>query len=69
MGMRRRLHDGNDLRRYVADILLRLDADKIEESKARALFQGCGVLRLVIETSALEDRVAALEAAQPPVGK
>lgn len=61
MGRRRRLQDATDIRRYVADILLRLDDDAMTPDKGRVLLYGASILRQVVEASDLQTRLERLE--------
>ena len=51
----------SDLRRFVAKVMNQLYADNLEESRARALFQGASVLKDIIKDSDLESRISELE--------
>lgn len=50
-----------DVRRFLGRVLNDLDADKIQESKARTLGYLCSIMRDVIRDSDLETRVKKLE--------
>ncbi len=50
-----------DIRRFMGRICNDLDADKIEEGKARTLGYLCSVLRDIIKDSDLEARISKLE--------
>ena len=50
-----------DIRRFMARVLNDLDANRIQESKARTLGYLCSVLRDVVKDSDLETRVTKLE--------
>lgn len=56
-----RLKSLGDIRRFMARIANDLDADRIQESKARTLGYLCSVLRDVVKDSDLEARVLKLE--------
>lgn len=55
------MRTADDVRRYVADVLLRLDADELPTEKGRAILYGCGILRQTVEATDLEQRLTALE--------
>lgn len=57
----RRLNTTQDLRRYLAGLINRTEAGKIEESKARILTYMASILMRVIEGSDLEKRIEELE--------
>ena len=69
MARKRRLRTLDDVVRLLGSIINALEAGEIEEGRARAIVYAAGALRQAIEGSDLEARLAALEAAQPPVGK
>ena len=69
MGKRRRLKDSQDVARYLGNIALRLDAGEIAPEIATKLAYVLNILLKAIESGDLESRIAALEQAQPPVGK
>jgi len=57
----RRLNTTQDLRRYLAGLINRTEAGKIEESTARILTYMSSILMRVIEGSDLEKRIEELE--------
>ena len=61
--IKRRLKSMDDIRRFVADTVNRLNRDEIEANKASKLGYLCQILARVIEGSDLEGRVAEVEKA------
>ena len=61
--MARRLKTLTDLRRYVADLINRVEAGKLDPSVAGRLGYLANTLKGIIEGSDLEKRVADLEVA------
>lgn len=59
--MARRLKTLNDIRRYLADVINRLEDEKIEPALAGRIGYLCNILKGVIEGSELEKRVEELE--------
>ncbi len=57
----RRLKKMEDVRRFLADTVNRLNKDEIKPDKASKLGYLCQILARVIETNDLEKRVEALE--------
>ncbi|MBI5591977.1 MAG: hypothetical protein HY881_16035 [Deltaproteobacteria bacterium] len=60
--MKRRFNTLADCRRYLADVLNRLEEGKVEADGVRVRSYATGILSKIIENSDLEDRVKALEA-------
>ena len=58
---KKRLNNLKSCRKYLADILNRLDSDELDPTKARTLIYGTATLGTIIEKSDLESRIAALE--------
>jgi hypothetical protein len=58
---KRRLKTLNDVRRYLSDVINRLEGGQPEANVAGRIGYLANVLRAVIEKSDLETRVAALE--------
>ena len=56
-----RLKNLLDVRRFLARVLNDLDANRIQESKAKALGYLCSIMKDVIRDSDLEQRIAKLE--------
>lgn len=50
-----------EVRRFLARVLNDLDAEKIDESKARTLGYLCSIMKDIIRDSDLEQRIAKLE--------
>lgn len=61
MGKRRRLQNGDDVRRYLADIALRLDAGELAPDVAGKLGYLMGIMLKAIDTGNIEARLDALE--------
>jgi hypothetical protein len=59
--MARRLKTLMDVRRYLADLVLRLEAGTISETKARTAGYLSNILKTVIESSDIESRLQKLE--------
>jgi hypothetical protein len=62
-GKRRRLEDAGRLAVFLSDLVEDVLAGRVNADVARCAIYGASVLRQVIETSELERRLAALEAA------
>ncbi|NCC05280.1 MAG: hypothetical protein EOM37_14890 [Proteobacteria bacterium] len=60
---RRRLKSAQDCRRFLADLVHRLDADQVDGMKASKLGYLVNILLSAVRTDELENRLAALEAA------
>ncbi len=60
---KRRLKTMEDLRRFLADTVNRLNKDELEASKASKLGYLCQILARIIEGGDLEKRIASLEKA------
>ncbi len=60
-----RLKTVEDVRRYLANLIKRLDVDEIDGSKAGRLGFLASILVKTIEATQLEARIAALEERQP----
>lgn len=60
----RRLKTADDVRRTLADLYRKLERDEIDVQKARAAVYLLATLASVIQSSDLEKRLEALEAAQ-----
>ncbi len=58
---KKRLNSLKSCRKYLADILNRLDSDELDPTKARTLIYGTATLGMIIEKADLEIRIAALE--------
>ncbi len=58
-----------DVRRYIADVIRRLEKDEITESKARTAGYLANCLKGVIESSDIEDRIQKLEATYEKLSK
>ena len=56
-----RLKNLLDVRRFLARVLNDLDANRIQESKAKALGYLCSIMKDIIRDSDLEQRIAKLE--------
>lgn len=56
-----RLKTLSDIRRFLARVLNDLDADRIPESKAKALGYICSIMKDIIRDSDLEQRIEKLE--------
>ena len=63
---RRRLNSLDDLRRYAADVVNRLESGKLDEMQAKSRMYCVNVLSGVLKDGELEERVSALEAALNP---
>lgn len=50
-----------DIRRFLARVLNDLDANRIQESKAKALGYLCSIMKDIIRDSDLEQRITKLE--------
>ncbi len=57
----RRFRSLSDIRRELADIINQLKADKLSESKAKALGYLLNIMRGVMESSEIEDKLSNLE--------
>ena len=60
---KRRLKTATDCRRFLADLVHRLDADQVDGMKASKLGYLVNILLSAVRTDELEARLAALEAA------
>jgi len=58
---KRRLKTLPDLRRYIADVINRVEAGTMPESKAKTLGYLCNCLRGVIEGSEIDARLTEIE--------
>lgn len=68
MARQRSLSTQDDIRRALAKVYRDLDSDRLDPAKARVLIY-CGLsLSSVLRDTALEDRIAALEAATAEKG-
>ncbi len=56
-----RLKNLLDVRRFLARVLNDLDANRIQESKAKALGYLCSIMKDIIRDSDLEQRIVKLE--------
>lgn len=56
-----RLKNLLDVRRFLARVLNDLDANRIQESKAKALGYLCSIMKDIIRDSDLEQRITKLE--------
>ncbi len=61
---KRRLKSLDDLRRFLADVLNRLEAGKLDDAAAKTRAYVVNILSAVVKDSDIEARLAALEAAQ-----
>lgn len=61
MAKKRRLKSSIDLRRYLADLINRLEADEVSSEKAGKIGYLVNILRAVIEISDIEQRLEQLE--------
>ena len=61
--MARRFKTLDDVRRYAADVVNRLEAGTLDETQAKSRMYCVNVLSGVLKDGALEDRLAAVEAA------
>jgi hypothetical protein len=57
----RRLNNSCDVRRYLANLINRVEGGKAEVSKAKTLGYLCSLLLRALETSDLEKRIEELE--------
>lgn len=62
MARQRSLSTQDDIRRALAKVYRDLDADRLDPVKARVLIYCALTLSTVLRDTALEDRIAALEA-------
>ncbi len=60
-GDRRRLATAQDIRLFLADLIRRVDADKMTESKGKTLTYMAATLMNVVRDHEIEERVSALE--------
>jgi hypothetical protein len=67
--MARRLKTLTDLRRYIADLINRVEAEKVDPAIAGRLGYLANILRGIIEGSDLEKRVTDLESTLQKDGK
>ena len=58
-----------DVRRYLADVIRRLEKDEITESKARTAGYLANCLKSVMESSDIEERIKKLEAVYEKLSK
>ncbi|MDY0307566.1 MAG: hypothetical protein RBR18_14110 [Desulfovibrionaceae bacterium] len=61
---KRRLKSLDDLRRFLADVLNRLEAGELDDAAAKTRAYVVNILSAVVKDSDIEARLAALEAAQ-----
>lgn len=66
---KRRLQTLCDVRRYLANLINRLEADEIDQGKAKTLAYMGNILKSVIESGDHEERLQALEEALLNEGK
>lgn len=59
---KRRLKSLDDLRRFLADVLNRLEAGKLDDAAAKTRAYVVNILSAVVKDSDIEARLAALEA-------
>jgi hypothetical protein len=58
-----------DVRRYLASIIRRLEAGELTESRAKTLAYVSNILRGVMESSDIEERIQKLEATYEKLSK
>ena len=61
MACRKRLKTLDDLRRYLAATINKLDSGELDEAGAKSRAYICNILASIIGSSSLEDRVKELE--------
>ena len=65
---KRRLKSMDDIRKFMADLINRLNNGEVEESRARALIYGCSNLAAIVKDADLEIRLNKLEQAMQQEG-
>lgn len=60
---KRKLKSAQDVRRFLADLIYRIDADLVDGAKASKMAYTCNILLGAIRTDEVESRLAALEQA------